>query len=615
MLQRLLAVALVALFAVSCGGEDGGKVEALKAAPAAKPEMGSEQAKQIGTMMEDAAKAAKQSVVKEEVAKPPLATEYYIDNDAFEATGFRWEALRKKVDEGQTKNQAYVKLIKYADMPETANIYDDMGNHLYIVSYLWDKDFNIWGSVYKSSNDRMLNMYLYCKGQKDLFVHDLSTFRVHAAFTRKIVTTDNSLSVEFVTGQDLRGDLPIWPECKDVAEAQEKATPYQSPWGLSRQVFAFSPDGEFLGFATYDAKGELAEDIRGIARTELAWKDGRKQQEAFFAKDGLLAKYVYSYNDKGKVTSKVVSDAAGAPALDYFGTSIYEFEYDKRGRMVKETRKDVAGKVAEVHEYDYAKFSQIKTHKVFDGTGALVTTFEGDFDAKGARNKLAIYEGDPKDGKLKIDYNGVAMYRFANNDKGKLLKETRHNATQILDKDGKQDYMLANARDGWAIIENVYDEKSGDVTTTISSKVDDSGNAVFEEAINADGVLLHQVERTFVDNKVSTSVKSIFEQGKATKKMFMDAAGVTQYVALLQYNSDDLLMEAAYFKDDEKTATLNAEGYHKLVKSYNDNQKVASEAYFDAVGAKVKTRMFEYTPEGEFKAVKVYDASGNPVQG
>jgi len=615
MLQRLIAVALVAIFSVSCGGTAGSKLEGVKASPALKPEGGSEKAKQINQMLDEAAKAAKQSVVKEEVPKPPLATEYYIDNEAFEATGFRWEALRRKVDENQIKGQAYVKLIRYADYPETANIYDDMGNHLYIVSYLWDKDFNVWGAVYKSSNDRMLSMYLYCKGQKDMFVHDMSTFRIHAPLTRKLVVADNTLTVEFVKGQDAHGELPIWPECKDVSEAQEAAGPYQSPWGVSRQVFNFDAEGNFVGFATFDAAGAAAEDIHGIAKTEIGWKDGRKSQEAFFAKDGLLAKYVYAYNDKGKLTSKAVSDAAGAPALDYFGTALYEYDYDKRGRATKETRKDVESKVVEVHEYDYGKFSQVRTHKVFDGAGTLVTTFESEFDPKGARTKLSIFDGDPKDGKLKTDYNGIAMYRFALNDKGKLLKETRHSSTQTLDKDGKQGYMLSVARDGWAVIENVYDEKTGDVTTVLSSKVDDAGNLVFEEAINADGVVVHQIERSFLDNKLSASVKTLFEQGKATKKIYADAAGTTLYVGMLKYNADDLLMEVAYFKDDEKTPVLSVDGYHKLVKTYTEDQKPATEAFYDVAGAKVKTKIFEYSPEGEFKAVKLYDASGNPVQG
>lgn len=613
MLHRLLAVVIMTVFMVGCGGDkQETKREGVKAAAAAKPEASEEGAK-IQKQLDDADKAAKKSVIKEPVEKPPLKVQYFVYSEAFDATGYRWESLKKEIQEKDTKGTKYVKVLSYNGVPESADVYDDMGNHLNIVAYLWEKDFTVKGSVYKSASDRMLGMFLYCKGTTDLFVHDLSTFRVHAPYARKLTFTDTALTVQYVDGHDEKGELPVWPECKDVAAGQEKAGPYQSPWGVHRETFSFDADNNLLSVAHYDLKGELVEDLHGIAKQENGWAEGELSEIAYYSKDGLLSKFIYTYNDKGKLTAKAVVDTAGKPTIDYFGAAFYEYEYDKRGRVEKEVRMDVARKPIEVHTFDFAKFSQVAAHKVFDGAGNPQTALISEYNKKGARLSLKVYDGDPAAGKLKLDFNGVAMYKFDYTDKGKALKESRHGTTQVVGADGNPDYLLKNGLDTWALIENFFDQE-GLLEKTEQSKVDGAGNIIFVQGTNKEGQLTYTLENTYVENALTRIVRTEFTNKLPTKKIFMDGKKVVAYVALLEHNSDGLLMQKAFFQEDGKTPVFGPEEYHKMTKSYREDQKPLTETYFDTAGVKVKTRMFEYAEDGKFKGIKLYDAEGNAIK-
>jgi len=611
----LFTVIVATVLVVGCAAGEAEKQREGAKATAPQPAEPGKDGDKIKNKLVEVGKTARSSLKKEEVPKPPLVTEYYLLTEAYEAVGYRTEALKKKLEETATKGNAYVKLTKYDGLPEIANIYDDMGNHLNIVAYLWNDEFKVEGAVLKSAADRMLAMYLYCPGTTNMYVHDLSTFRVHAPFTRKLIYGETSLVVEFVDGHDLKGELPMWPKCEDVEEAQEKAEPYQSPFGVHREVYSFNADGNMTSYARYDLKGVLVEDIRGIAKKDVTWKDGRIAEESYFTADDLLARFLYVHDEKGRVKSISVVDSKGAPTLDYFGAAYYEYTRDKRGRVEQETRKDLQGAPYEIHQYTYAKFNQAEVHKVLDGDGTLQTTFVNTFNKKGTRLELAVYDGDPNAGKLKVDFNGVALYRYEYTLKGKLVKESRHGATQIVDKDGKQDYQLANGLDGWALIENAFDEEDAKkLLSTTYVRVDDNGNRVLDEFVNAEGRLQYRLERTFDNNVLLSYLKTVFdEQRMPTKKVYYDAGDTVLRVALLQYNADGLLMEIAYFLEDEKTPVLNPDGYHKAVKAYREDQKPQSETYFDANGMKVKTTLFEYAEDGKFKGRKHYDSEGKPI--
>jgi len=613
----MLTVLLAATFVLGCGSaEEDVKREGYKASTPT-PADETEEAKTIKTKLEEASKTARQSITKEEIAKPPVSEEFFAVTEAFAASGYRWEALRRKLPNAKAgAGIAYAKLTLFDGRPESAEIFDAMGNHLNIVAYLWDNDFKIWGSVYKSANDRMLGMFLYCPVDNDLYVHPLSTFRVHAPYTLKILSTDNSIIAEQVDGHNELGELPVWPKCEDVVASQGKGGPYQSPFGLHKQIFNFDESGELLGNASYDMKGSLVEDIRGIAKRELTWEEGRKTVEALYTADELLSRYLFEYDEEGRISRKKVVDKDGKATLDYFGTSIYEFTYDKRGRVARELNKDALGAVTATHEYTYGKHQQLASHKIFDAQNTLQTTRVHTFNKKGAREEYAIYDGDPQAGKLKLDVNGAALYRFTYTDKGRLLTESRHGTTQVVDKDGKQDYLLVNALDQWALIVNTYDtEKEADIVSAQYVRVDSAGNKVFEEWTNQEGKLSYRIERTFEGNLLASAIKTDYSpEGLPVKRTYTGADGKVLYVASLKYNSDGLFMEESYFAEDGATAAMAAAGYHKMLRTYTEDQKTKSDTYFDVLGNKVKTVVFEYKEDGSFVGTKTYDAEGKEVR-
>jgi hypothetical protein len=616
MLQRLCVVIALAAFVFGCGGDkEETKREGTKASSPTKSEP-TEEAEQIKAKLQEASETAKQSIVKEEVEKPPLSVEYYQLNDAYEASGFRWEALRKKITEKDARSAAHVKVTLFNGIPELADIYDDMGNHLNIVSYLW-KDFKVTGSVFKSANDRMLGMYLFCEADKTLYVHPLSTFRVHAPHTLKVLVADGSMIIEMIDGHNAKEELPAWPRCESIAKGkapQEKL--YQSPFGVHKQVFTFHEDGNLISQASYDLKGGLVEDLRGIAKTETKWDQGRKLEEASYTADELLSRYLFEYDERGRVTLKSVVDKDGKPTVDYFGVAFYVYQHDKRDRPARLIRKDVTGKAYETHEYTYGKYHQVESELVIDGQGTIQTTYLHTYNKKGARTEYAVYDGDRKVGKLKLDSNGVALYRYHYSDKGRLLTESRHGTTQIVDAEGKQDYILANGLDGWALITITYnEEKEHVIDQTELVRVDTSGNKIFDEVSGEEGKLMYRIDRTFAGSTLTESVQTLYDdQGIAAKKIYQDGSKTVVRVALLKYNSDGLLMEEALFAEDEKTPTVAVEGYHKMLKAYTEVQKPQSESYFDMTGNKVKTVMYEYKEDGSFKGTKSYDAEGKEIK-
>ncbi len=617
MVQRMLTVLLAAAFMLGCGSaEEDVKREGHKASTPTPPE-GTEEAKAIKTKLEEVTKTARQSITKEEVEKPPVSEEFFVVTDAFAASGYRWEALRRKLADAKAgEGLNYAKVTLYDGRPENVDIYDAMGNHLNVVAYLWDNEFKVWGSVYKSDNDRMLGMFLYCPAENDIYVHPLSTFRVHAPYTIKVLSTDNSIIAEQIDGHNELGELPVWPKCEDVVASQAKAGPYQSPFGLHKEIFNFDESGELLGAASYDMKGGLVEDIQGIAKRELTWEEGRKTAEALYTADEMLSRLLFEYDEAGRVSRKKVVDKDGKATLDYFGVAIYEYTYDKRNRVARELRKDTMGALMATHEYEYGKHQQIASHKIFDAQNTLQTTLLHTFNKKGAREVYAIYDGDPEAGKLKLDANGVALYRFAYTEKGRLLTESRHGTTQVVDKDGKQDYLLVNGLDQWALILNTYDaEKQADIVSTQYVRVDGNGNKTFEEWTNEEGRLSYRIERAFEGNQLASEIRTDYsEEGLPLKRTFTGADGKILYVALIQYNSDGLFMEEAYFAEDGTTAAMAAAGYHKMLRTYTEDQKTKSDSYFDVAGNKVKTTVYEYKEDGSFAGMKTYDAEGAEVR-
>jgi hypothetical protein len=173
--------------------------------------------------------------------------------------------------------------------------------------------------------------------------------------------------------------------------------------------------------------------------------------------------------------------------------------------------------------------------------------------------------------------------------------------------------VLVNALDGWSILENEFEKDSTKLVSAKAVKVDANGNQVFEEGTDKDGILVYRLEKTYEGTILTGQTKTLYTEQQPSKRIFMDAEAKTVRVAIMQYNVDGLLMETAYFGEDEKTPAIGSEGYHKQIKAYEDDQKLKSDSFFDANGAKLRSAVYEYDETGKIKTVRHYDATGKEV--
>lgn len=616
MAYRMLAAVVAVLLSVGCGdGSEGSKLEGREASKdkAPKPSADNPLLKKVS----EASKVASTVVEKkEEVKKPPETFDFYVINPAYEASGYQPEALKRKIEENQKAGVAHVKMRSYNGIPESAAIFDMHGNQTATVNYLWTWPEakgtgkpTVTGAV-QLNEERMTAPYpifYFCKGADALYVH-LSTARhVNASFLKKVELAKEGVTVSNMTATNDKGQVAVWPDtCKDL-EAFQAAPQAFEIYGIHKQIFGFDPDGNLVRQENQDKDGGLAEDLYGRAKVEQGWKDGRMEDEAFYDKDGLVARYVYTFGEKGVLTKKDSVDAEGKPKKDYFGAAAYEYTYDARNRLAKEVRFDVAGAAYETHEYEYGKMAQVSVHRVLDGAGTLVTTYVHEFNDKGSRLSMSTYEGDPKDAKLKLDYNKVAIYRFKYNEKGEVLEMSRHGLTQIAGVDGKPDYAMTNALDGWAAMKFNHD-KEANLESTAVIKVDEAGNPVWEEVTDAKGNQT-RIDRTFEGATLKTYTKTTITDGLATKVVHYDAADKVTAVALLKNNDDGRVVEVAYFAEDEKTVARGPEGFHKQVMEYNDMGLLTKKTDLDETGNILKGTVFEYEA-GKLKATKQLGAGG-----
>ncbi len=619
MAYRMLAAVVAVLLSVGCGsGSEGEKLEGREVSKDKAPKPSADNP--LNKKVTEASKVASTVVEKkDEVKKPPVTEDFFAINPAYEASGYQPEALKHKIAEGDKAGIAHVKVRSYSGIPETAGVFDAHGNQTATVNYLWKWPEGkgtgkptVVGAV-QLNEERMTAPYpifYFCPTAEATYVH-LSTARhVNASFLKKVELTKDGVTVSNMTATDDKGRVAVWPDtCKDL-EAFQAAPQAFEIYGIHKQLFGFDGEGNLVRQENQDKDGGLAEDLYGRAKVEQGWKNGRLEDEAFYDKDGLVARYVYTFNEKGVLIKKVSVDGEGKPKKDYFGAASYDYTLDARGRLAKEVRGDVAGAPYETHEYEYGKMGQVAIHRVLDGAGTLVTTFVHEYSDKGSRVSMTTFEGDPKDAKVKLDYNKVAVYRFKYNDKGEVLEMSRHNATQIAGADGKPDYMMTNALDGWAAMKFNHD-KEGNLESNSIVKVDEAGNPIWEEMTDIKGGQV-RIERTYEGTTLKAYAKTTLTDGVATKRVHFDAADKVTAVALIKNNDDERPVEVAYFAEDEKTMVRGPEGYQKLVMEYNDMGMLTKKTELDEAGTIIKGTVFEFEG-GKLKTTKQIGPGGVEV--
>ncbi len=632
MAYRILASVVALLIAVGCGESSTGKklegIEASKEADKA-PAPDNPLDKKIA----EAENISKTIVEKkEEVKKAPLAEEYFLLTPAFEATGYQVQTLKRKLSDTEKVGQSYVKLRSYAGIPEQATLYDQNNRLTTIVNYLWKwgegKEATpvVVGAVQLNEREVMsapFPIFYYCETEGSLIVHMSTARHVNATHLRKVEIQEGTVVVAYMTATDAKGKVAVWPDtCKDLEPYQAAPQPYEI-YGIHKQIIGFDSEGNLARIENQDKEGKLVEDLYGRAKLEQGWKEGKLVDEAWYDRDGLVGRYVYTFNDRGQLVKKASVDAQGKAHKDYFGAASYEYTYDAKNRISKEIRADETGAPYESHEYEYGRMQQIAVHRVFDGQGTLNTTYVHEFNDKGSRVSLTTFEGDPKDGKLKLDYNKVALYRFAYNDKGEVLEMSRHSNVAITTPEGKQDYALTNALDGWAVTRYSYLKeavkekvkqgeeevervvrRAGELDSVSIIKVDAMGNPVWEELTDAEGNQ-SRIERKYQDSALISYTKTTLEDDMPTKTVHYDAQNNITAVAMFKTNEDARPLETAYFAADEKTAIKGPDGFHKEVREYSDYGLLVKKTEFDEAGTVIKGVEFEYD-QGKLKGKKEF---------
>ena len=392
MLRRVYGVALAALFVFGCGKgglDDAQTLIAYKAAGNQKaPE--SQEGKELVEKIVQTEEAARKVVEQEPVPALPVSTIFYADNEAFEEAGYHPSALTLTLERSRVAGRAHVLMKSHDEVPEEAEVFDDMGQPVAIITYLWDRDKDkadspphILGAVKKSSDQRMLGLYYYCTRSGQLYVHDLNSFRVHAAFARRVSIDKSDIKIEFIAPKNAK--RPAWPTCQDLTAWHDgpDVESYQTAYGIHRLHFSFDETGNPVLVEYMDKNGKPAENLRGIFKRQMFWDNGRLSGQAWYSAAGLLSRYTYEYDSKGNILRRRVLDAQGQPGLDFFGVYTYDYDRDNRDRVVRETRRDKNNDVIEIYEFTYALYSQIKTHTTKDGQGNIKVTQIHEYNNKG----------------------------------------------------------------------------------------------------------------------------------------------------------------------------------------------------------------------------------------
>ncbi|MBM4371489.1 MAG: hypothetical protein FJ098_07530, partial [Deltaproteobacteria bacterium] len=431
-------VVLAALLLAACGTESSGPKYAGFEAKGIKAVEPSQAGQEIGQRLE-AVKGRKPEATKDEAPPVPAATRFFRLTEAFEGTGFLPQSLKHEVAEEVVAGKVpYVKVTSYEGKPEVAYIFDSFNNETNRVQYVWDDRYNVIAGEYQNRTGAMLKKYLFCPREEGrIDVHELDSFRVHKAYTQRVVLGENRITVSYLDGHDPRGGLPLWPECKELDPIADQARGYESPWGTAKMEFVFSGKGELLVAARYNAAGQLDSDYQGISKRELKWDDAGQLLEELDYDDATAIYRVIYTRANGLLAERKILSPEGAPRADYLGVATYGYAYDTAGRVETETRTGADGQVLGSVKFAYNRKGYVTEELHLDGTGAIQRSLVHQYDKKGLRTELAVFRGAAADAVRMLDENRVAVYRWAYDKEGQLLVQSHHGVDEVDTPEGR----------------------------------------------------------------------------------------------------------------------------------------------------------------------------------
>ncbi len=604
MRNRHLLVILAVIFLANCGGEPTGPKYAGVESKGYKSPEASQEGADLGKKLETI-KTRKPEAAKDEAPPVPAETKFYRLTEAYEGSGYLHAALKHVVEEEDVAGKSpYVKVTYYNGKPEVAFIHDSFDNATNRVQYVWNDKFEIIAAEYQNRAGAMLKKFLFCPQEENrVDVHELNSFRVHKAYTNRVSLTDTSITVTFVDGHDEKGVLPLWPDCAQMDPLTAKAKAFESAWGTAKMEFLFSEKGELLVAAQYNGSGKLDSDYQGISKRELKWdENGQLIEEVVFDDAEQSYHVVYTRKD-GRLAERKILGIDGKPQADYLGVAGYAYTYDKRGRVATETHMDAAGAVQGTIKFKYNRKGYVTQETHLDGAGKAVRTFVHQYQKKGLRTEYSVYDGAFEDGKLALDENRVATYKWAYDKEGELTEVTHYG----LEADKLVNDLKGVAKMTWGEDNTDKEHRTKfEYTTT----VDAAGNVVKErrfiifiditkdeagEEQRATRAETWVFRWDYVDGQKTGGTETQLNRSEQPELIrTVDAAQTVTGVVKLTWGADGHIASKSWFDATGDTKILNETGAHTIAWTYNTYGKLATETWTDQADAAVMTKTLEY---------------------
>lgn len=306
----------------------------------------------------------------------------------------------------------------------------------------------------------------------------------------------------------------------------------------------------------------------------------------------------YEYDENGYVKQIAFLDTEEKPITVSTGISIIRFENDLKGNFLREEYFDMENKPCE-NIYGYAKIiagynpaGNLTSVFYRDSQDSLCLTMSGiagsrnEYDEKNRHTKQVFLgtDGEPCE-----DINGIITTKYDYDLNGNLIKMTHLSADE---KELKQNTnRVAGCKfeytDGYTTQIEYFNEK--EAITSIASMGfakktfvyneygDLKEEAFFDE--NGKPVAVNDQIRVIAYSKIEYEYN---ENGYVTEEILYNG-NVKKQIIRYKYDEYDHCVEISLF-DGNNSPILKYEGWHKIEYSYNNQQQVTEQRYYNTKG-------------------------------
>ena len=382
--------------------------------------------------------------------------------------------------------------------------------------------------------------------------------------------------------------------------------------GYSRWIRTYDENRRVTSEAFEDASGNpVLKRSVGCAKVEYTYDgNGNKLTESYFGTDGNPAAGIrgyfgaqYTYNEANQCVKEVYVDKDGNPtAPETLGYAGIAREYDANGLVVSSTNLDtqgapvmVSGAARKEFEYDDAGNCTVTRRYdtadqlIIDADGVAWTKIEYDVSKRPVKETFIGWNGEPLFAESK-GYTITTKEYDKTTDSANILGQAYFDTDDpVVAKDRQSGFSsVAYEYDdrGNAILEFYFDENGDPVSLpagyqTLSKEYNDQNKATKTEYLDADG------NKVALANGTSAVINEYDEKGNAIRETYEDING-----------------DAHSIENPNKEDSDNWYSYAEIRKTYDDQNKMIEQAYFDANGAPAKSaqqfsiQRFEYDEQG-----------------